>query len=81
MSEMKSTLSKIGFVSSKADPCFYIMAQENRIRVVLIIYVDDCIIAGEPQYVQNAIERISQNTRSRSLDQLRNISDTRSNMM
>ncbi len=60
MKEMNKTILKLGFVNCRTDPCLSILKLEGEVKVVLLVYVDDCIIAGETQLVQKIIKQIEE---------------------
>ena len=50
---MNYLTDKLGFVQSLADPCILTkFNRQGRVVAVIAIYVDDCLIAGEPTWIK-----------------------------
>ena len=61
-----------GFIQSRADPCLLVKLDENRkLVVVLIIYVDDCLIVGKLHDVAFAISQIKRRFNIKELGSLK----------
>ncbi len=71
MTEMNRTISKLGFINCKTDPCLSILKQEGKVRVILLVYAHDCIIAGEPQLVKEVIKKIKEVYKIKTLGPIR----------
>jgi len=41
-----------GCSQSKVDPCLFMVREDNRITALVVLYVDDCCLCGEPKTVQ-----------------------------
>jgi hypothetical protein len=48
--QIDALLRKIGFKRSQADPCLYIKTYDNNERMILGLYVDDCLIAYDQEW-------------------------------
>ena len=55
------TLKNLGFVASEADPCLYLRFDARGVlRAMLLLYVDDILLAGAPNDVAKMIEAVAQ---------------------
>jgi hypothetical protein len=45
--EFNSTLKKLGFVPTDADPCLYTMSTETDVVAIFILHVDDSVLAAD----------------------------------
>ena len=54
---MKEVLIKLGFETSKADPCLLIKKDEKGV-IFVALYVNDCLCVGSKQQIENLKSRI-----------------------
>jgi Reverse transcriptase (RNA-dependent DNA polymerase) len=52
--KFKSEMDKIGFVNSQVDPCLFLKVKDE-MKCVLTLYVDDSIIAGDKELIEDTI--------------------------
>jgi len=55
--KFKSEMDEIGFVNSQVDPCLFLKVRDN-MKCVLTLYVDDSIIAGDEELIEDTIESL-----------------------
>jgi Reverse transcriptase (RNA-dependent DNA polymerase) len=53
--KLLSTLKSMGFTENKSDPCFLSKWIDNNV-VMIGIYVDDCLVVGKEELIQEVIE-------------------------
>lgn len=41
-----------GCHQSKVDPCLFYVKKDNKVTALIVVYVDDCLLCGEPEAVQ-----------------------------
>ncbi len=66
ITEVSKVLSELGFIKSWVDPCLLIMKKNTKVNVT-VIYVDDCIITGEPDKVKATIIQLEKHYRIKRL--------------
>ena len=44
--ELQNTVKKGDFIQSKVDPCLYMKIVKNK-RILLIVYIDDFLLAAQ----------------------------------
>ncbi len=52
------SLANIGCMRSKSDPCLLTMKDQGRIILAMTVYVDDCLIVGQENEVEDLINKI-----------------------
>ena len=55
--KLKEVLVKLGFKTSKADPCLLLKRDEKGV-IFVALYVDDCLCVGSKQQIENLKLRI-----------------------
>ena len=51
----------LNLMQSKADPClFYEVNQDGNVNGVIVVYVDDCLLAGPQDFVDRMKAKIKQ---------------------
>jgi histone deacetylase 1/2 len=56
--KLKQEMMKLGFVSSKNDPCLFFHGKEGR-HVYVLVHVDDAVIIGQQEAVQKVKQDIA----------------------
>ena len=50
---------RLNLIQSKVDPClFYKRNKEGRMIGVIVVYVDDCILVGEAEFISDMKTRL-----------------------
>jgi hypothetical protein len=56
--KLKQEMMKLGFMSSKNDPCLFFRGKEGR-NVYVLVHVDDAVVIGQQEAVQKAKQDIA----------------------
>ena len=52
---LRTTLMEIGFKNATHDPCVFM---HTKTKLLLIVYEDDCVLAGRPQDIDDVVCKI-----------------------
>ena len=55
---LRAALMEIGFKKATHDPCLFM---HTKTKLLLIVYVDDCVLAGRPQDIEDVVSKIQKN--------------------
>jgi hypothetical protein len=58
--DLTAKLIEIGMKRSRSDPCLFTLVKGNEVIAEVVVYVDDCIVAGSPECVKFIKEAIKE---------------------